>query len=614
MRLFKTGSGLCLIRKLARAAVIVAVFWGGIVHSQQDTDTGLLIVMDYSGSMWAEADPRRSARGDPNSHFSFHDKAEIYAENLLKARLNAKFSGPTRFVTFGENKTGDCSDITLQSGLGDRLNEAMISQVKSLFRRTRPLGTTPLEQSLERAIDESAAIIEGGKTERMQIVAVTDMKDICKGGQPVSNPTKQDLCDLGKNLQRSLDRVNIRISERRQIENAVGIEFFVAINPANNSGQTRPLEVIAECMDNEKRPVVVVPKDETPDQRIVEPPTPTKPLTLEVLGEPVQSVDAFGRVIDLLPGELQLRQLASGVTDRKILPADGQTLLGRPGTVISLDLVPKQGVVQNYTHQFSRDSTKIFDLRLPRISLQLLDSKGNPMAGRVNWQVSDVNTPSLRAEWLRSTSQAVFELPSGHYEFSASQIEGAIALLRLVVQRNDLQETLRPAEPERPTKVELPIVVNRTNVGLALGSPPPVDLVISSASGEQRFGETVGQVTLHVGQAYDVSARLNEEVIVNQEVVLQNDLIVPNVSIQLAPARILASDFEGGLWRVERLDANLSGTLQGTNIDLTIFPGRYQVSIGGRDFCPKGQGLDLGYGEVAVLNDSITWPARDVCQ
>ena len=138
-------------------AIMLAV--GAMSASAQDS--GTILILDGSGSMWAELPEGRS-------------RIEV-ARDVLDDFLSARDPGqPLGVIAYGHNRRGDCSDIETIAPVSVQDGQALGQRLRSLM----PRGKTPLADALRRAASEIPPTAE-----QADIVLVTDGLETC-GGDP----------------------------------------------------------------------------------------------------------------------------------------------------------------------------------------------------------------------------------------------------------------------------------------------------------------------------------------------------------------------------------------------------------------------------------------------
>ena len=598
---------------LTAALTCLSLALGASAQTPNSSEPGLYLVMDYSGSMWEptrERDPANPARlrpapgGNAGDHHSIHDRAEALALNLFD-QWAAQFGGFFRMMTFGENGSG-CGDITRQTGLGDRLAPQTRGRLARFLERTRPRGTTPLQEATISAIEDSRALVTEARTDRMHIIILTDMKDICIGGQIISNPTPEEYCEVGTDIRGALERANRIILEERGILDSIRLEFIVSLSPNSHNA----VEVTARCAKTETY------KPESDEDTPPTPaPDPIPSVELTVTAGPAQMRDALGRTIPLLPGALSLRDAATGAALNKAkLSGSGTRFEQARGTPARVALNPAQGVGQEAGFDFAADGAVRFDLRLPRLTLELRDAEGGALRGPVIWRIRDTRDGTERAI-RRDGATANFDLPAGRYEIEASELEGPVAVLRLELGRDDLSRSLQPDTPPPVVSVELPFRVSRIPPDVELGAMPEVEVLVTSAAGRVRVAEAAGQLTLDVDQNYDIALQMGGTVILEERSVpVVAGSAPPDITFSLVPPRVLGADSEWGAWDISRIDMPGNTRINALSLEVSLHPGRYTIRRNGAGLCAEGSAIVLGYGDVLALEDPVDWPMDEACQ
>lgn len=127
----------------------------------QDSDT--ILILDESGSMWAQLPEGRS-------------RIEVARDVLGEFMTSRDASAPLGVIAYGHNRRGDCSDIETITPVELQDGAALSAQLRALM----PRGKTPLADSLRRAVAEIRPT-----SEAVNIVLLTDGMETC-GGDPCS--------------------------------------------------------------------------------------------------------------------------------------------------------------------------------------------------------------------------------------------------------------------------------------------------------------------------------------------------------------------------------------------------------------------------------------------
>lgn len=132
-----------------------------ITMSASAQDRGTILVLDGSGSMWAELPEGRS-------------RIEV-ARDVLSDFLSARDAAqPLGVIAYGHNRSGDCSDIETIAPMAIHDGQDLGLRLRALM----PRGKTPLADALRRAAAEIPSAAE-----EADIVLVTDGLETC-GGDP----------------------------------------------------------------------------------------------------------------------------------------------------------------------------------------------------------------------------------------------------------------------------------------------------------------------------------------------------------------------------------------------------------------------------------------------
>ncbi|KGM87431.1 Mg-chelatase subunit ChlD [Roseovarius mucosus DSM 17069] len=124
-------------------------------------DRGTILVLDGSGSMWAQLPEGRSRI----------EVARDVLDDFLSARDPAL---PLGVISYGHNRRGDCTDIETIAPVGPQDARALGQRLRGLV----PRGKTPLADALRRAAAEIPRTAE-----EADIVLITDGLETC-GGDP----------------------------------------------------------------------------------------------------------------------------------------------------------------------------------------------------------------------------------------------------------------------------------------------------------------------------------------------------------------------------------------------------------------------------------------------
>lgn len=166
-RLFQTAPQLyssgAAIRFLYMFSRFIAAFlcFVAMTNAAMAQDRSTVLVLDGSGSMWAQLPEGRSRI----------EVARDVLDDFLSARDPAS---PLGVIAYGHNRKGDCTDIETIAPTGPQDGTALGQRLRALM----PRGKTPLADALRRAAAEVPATAE-----EADIVLVTDGLETC-GGDP----------------------------------------------------------------------------------------------------------------------------------------------------------------------------------------------------------------------------------------------------------------------------------------------------------------------------------------------------------------------------------------------------------------------------------------------
>lgn len=155
-------------------------------------DQSTILVLDGSGSMWAELPEGRSRI----------EVARDVLVDFLAARDPAQDLG---VIAYGHNRKGDCSDIETIAPVGAQDPRILGPKLMGLM----PRGKTPLADALRRAAAEIPSTSEGA-----EIVLVTDGLETC-GGDPCA--VAAELAASGVPLRAHVVGFGLTEGEVRQI-------------------------------------------------------------------------------------------------------------------------------------------------------------------------------------------------------------------------------------------------------------------------------------------------------------------------------------------------------------------------------------------------------------
>ena len=137
----------------------LALALGATAAVAQDRST--LLVLDGSGSMWAELPEGRT-------------RIEVARDVLTDFLTTRDATQPLGVLAYGHNRRGDCADIETLAPVGVQDGAALAGRLNALV----PKGKTPLADALRRAASEIPRTAE-----EADIVLVTDGLETC-GGDP----------------------------------------------------------------------------------------------------------------------------------------------------------------------------------------------------------------------------------------------------------------------------------------------------------------------------------------------------------------------------------------------------------------------------------------------
>lgn len=137
------------------------ILGGVLVGTPALADRATILVLDASGSMWAQLPEGRS-------------RIEV-ARDVLSDFLTTRDAAlPLGVIAYGHNRKGDCADIEVVAPVGAQEGAALAQRLRGLM----PQGKTPLADALRMA---GGAIPR--TAEEADIVLITDGLESC-GGDP----------------------------------------------------------------------------------------------------------------------------------------------------------------------------------------------------------------------------------------------------------------------------------------------------------------------------------------------------------------------------------------------------------------------------------------------
>lgn len=146
---------------IGRHLVGAFVFSALLATSPVKADTPTVLVLDASGSMWAQLPEGRS-------------RIEVARDVLGDFMATRDANRPLGVVAYGHNRRGDCTDIETVAPIAVQDGPALATRLN----RIGPRGKTPLTDALRRA----AAMIPP-TAEEADLVLITDGLETC-GGDP----------------------------------------------------------------------------------------------------------------------------------------------------------------------------------------------------------------------------------------------------------------------------------------------------------------------------------------------------------------------------------------------------------------------------------------------
>lgn len=143
-----------------RHCLLAAAFCGGLSFLPSASiadDAASMLVLDASGSMWAQLPEGRS-------------KIEVAREVVRDYLTDRDANVPLGVIAYGHNRKGDCSDIETIAPLGMQNAQALADRIDQLS----PVGKTPLTDALEQAVQQIPKTAESA-----DVILITDGLETC---------------------------------------------------------------------------------------------------------------------------------------------------------------------------------------------------------------------------------------------------------------------------------------------------------------------------------------------------------------------------------------------------------------------------------------------------
>jgi len=174
------------------AACLAWTSWATWAGAQETDNRASVLVLDASGSMWAQLPEGRS-------------RIEV-ARDVLDDFLGARPAAvPLGVIAYGHNRKGDCSDITVIAPVEAQDGSALGAQLRALS----PRGKTPIADALRLAASQIPRTAED-----VDIVLITDGLETC-GGDPCA--VAVELAQSGVPLRAHVVGFGLTEDEIRQI-------------------------------------------------------------------------------------------------------------------------------------------------------------------------------------------------------------------------------------------------------------------------------------------------------------------------------------------------------------------------------------------------------------
>lgn len=144
----------------SRHCLFAAVFCGGLGFLPSASiadDAASMLVLDASGSMWAQLPEGRS-------------KIEVAREVVRDYLTDRDANVPLGVIAYGHNRKGDCSDIETIAPLGMQNAQALADRIDQLS----PVGKTPLTDALAQAVQQIPKTAESA-----DVILITDGLETC---------------------------------------------------------------------------------------------------------------------------------------------------------------------------------------------------------------------------------------------------------------------------------------------------------------------------------------------------------------------------------------------------------------------------------------------------
>ena len=184
--------GLAKFRMLVVAGLAVLAAGQGVAQNG-GAGEARIVIMDYSGSMWANTGQPRAPEATED-HKMYNRAEELAGEVVAKLLADGSAAG-LGLTPFGQEGRERCGDPIVPVLSADRpfsrdIADAFLGELEWL----RPAGQTPLEEAIRVATDDAKRLIETGTWEKVRLVVISDMQDTCIDDVRVARPTKDQFC------------------------------------------------------------------------------------------------------------------------------------------------------------------------------------------------------------------------------------------------------------------------------------------------------------------------------------------------------------------------------------------------------------------------------------
>ena len=610
------------MRPVLQALLLVLFTHLGCAAVQAQERTGVILVLDYSGSMGAVS-------SDPNSLRI--DRLRDYVGDLTRNYMTNRFAGPLRVVRFGVRPNGNCSGFRLLDRPVGPFGAQSMTDVSALLAED-PYGQTPLSDAAILAVEEADRMIRADEADDVRLIVITDMEDTCENGKRVAAEDVTDdlLCEQANRVTARLDEVSAALlrdlGDRALPNDAVKIEYVVSLLAESNDQKIQafvdclpqPTPIVRYPFPDPLPPVPPIPSPPPPPAPIPPPPSPPPPpeplpspppapepvpvplaAALTVVGV-LDAPDSLGR---RLPAPMLRVSIGGQVIDTRLDPVTYERAITDvpAGSSVGLSL-DGPGLPVDVKVTVTGDQRVEIPWRLPVLRVEPDLSVEQSMPADVTLTLETAGTDLE----IALAGERQFPLMAGDYVLTTRRPGYLDETVSVTLPLQD--QTVTVPIPRRLRAFPLHVDYSVEDPGRDLAPMTRPELVLLSDRAAPISLQDGDVVDLQAGSVYSYRLTVGTQTLRTGPVHDGGPVAPEALSVLVIPPQLVLGAREIGDWSVQNTDTGSAFAVTGQVVTETVPPGEYRILFNGGNVCDENGTLSLNFGERLVIDATAGSP------